>query len=69
MPAKKIRIEDLAKPVLTDAQKQALAQGEQVEVELSVPAVLSAAVERTGLEDFGPDDFHERLALWLSEMD
>ena len=69
MPAKKIRIEDLAKPVLTEAQQQALAQGEQTEVELSVPSVLSAAVERTGLEDFGPDGFRERLALWLSEMD
>ena len=23
----------------------------------------------TGLDDFGPDDFHERLGLWLSEMD
>ncbi|MGE4650517.1 MAG: sulfotransferase, partial [Myxococcota bacterium] len=69
MSAKKIRIEDLAKPILTEAQKQALAQGEQTEVDLSVPSVLSAAVERTGLEDFGPDDFRERLALWLSEMD
>ncbi len=69
MPAKKIRIEDLAKPVLTEAQQHALAHGEQTEVELSVPSVLSAAVERTGLEDFGPDDFRERLALWLSEMD
>ncbi|MFP8875782.1 MAG: sulfotransferase [Myxococcota bacterium] len=69
MPAKKIRIEDLAKPILTEAQKQALAQGEQTEVDLSVPSVLSAAVERTGLENFGPDDFRERLALWLSEMD
>ncbi|NRA08897.1 MAG: sulfotransferase [Myxococcales bacterium] len=69
MAAEKIRIEDLAKPVLTEAQQQALAHGEQTEVELSVPSVLSAAVERTGLEDFGPDDFRERLALWLSEMD
>ncbi len=32
-------------------------------------AVLEAAAERTGLDDFGPDDFHERLALWLSECD
>ena len=69
MAAEKIRIEDLAKPVLTEAQQQALAHGERTEVELSVPSVLSAAVERTGLEDFGPDDFRERLALWLSEMD
>jgi len=69
MAAKRIRIDDLAAPVLTEAQKQALAMGERTEVDLSVPAVLAAAVERTGLEDFGPDDFRERLALWLSEMD
>jgi len=31
--------------------------------------VLRAAVERTGLDDFGPGGFIERLALWLSEMD
>ena len=69
MAAERIRIEDLAEPVLTEAQRQALALGERTEVELSVESVLSAAVERTGLEDFGPDDFRERLGLWLSEMD
>ncbi len=65
----KIRIEDLAEPVLDDNQRAALAYGESTPVDLSVAAVLSAAVERTGLEDFGPPDFHERLALWLEEID
>ena len=32
-------------------------------------AVLTEAVERTGLEDFGSDDFRERLALWVGEVD
>ena len=68
-PAEKIRIEDLQEPVLNDAQKAALAFGESNPVDLSVDAVLSAAVERTGLDDFGPDDFRERLALWLAETD
>jgi len=64
-----IRIEDLAKPELSDLQKAALAYGESAEVELSVGAVLAAAVEQAGLSDFGPDDFEERLDVWLSEMD
>src|SRR5262245_47884339 len=68
-PAAKIRIDDLAKPVLSELQRAALAYGESHPVELSVSAVLRAAVERTGLEDFGPDDFRERLALQLDEVD
>jgi hypothetical protein len=67
--AKKIRIDDLNEPVLSDIQKAALAFAESRPVELSVDAVLAAAVERTGLDDFGPDDFRERLGLWLSEVD
>ncbi len=69
MAGESIRIDDLAAPVLTDVQKAALAYGETVEVELSVPAVLAAASERTGLSDFGPRDFEERLGVWLSETD
>ena len=65
----KIRIDDLRNPVLTDIQKGALAFGEASPVELTIDAVLSRAVENTGLEDFGPTDFHERLSLWLSETD
>jgi hypothetical protein len=64
-----IRIDDLADPVLNEQQRAALAFAEQSPVELSVDAVLSAAVARTGLEDFGPEDFRERLALWLEEVD
>ena len=69
MGARKIRIEDLAAPILSEAQKAALAYGDSIETDLSVEAVLAAAVEATGLEDFGPQDFRERLGLWLSECD
>jgi len=69
LPAQQIRIEDLAHPVLNEAQKAALAFGEQTRTELRIPAVLDAARSRTGLDDFGPTDFEERLGLWLSEMD
>jgi len=64
-----IRIDDLAAPVLSDLQRSALAYGESQRTDLTVDAVLERAVGATGLDDFGPDDFHERLGLWLSEMD
>jgi hypothetical protein len=65
----RIRIDDLADPVLSDHQRGALAFGESVDTELSVDAVLTAAVDQTGLDDFGPEDFRDRLALWLDEVD
>ncbi len=72
--AERIRIDDLAAPELSGAQRGALAYGEQTPVELTVDAVLAAAVERTALDDFGPESskvttFRARLALWLDEVD
>ena len=64
-----IRIDDLASPVLNDIQRMGIDYGETVHTELTVDAVCAAAVERTGLDDFGPDDFRERLGLQLAEMD
>ena len=64
-----IRIDDLAAPVLNDMQRMALRYGESVQTELTVDAVCRAAVEKTGLDDFGPDDFRERLGVQLAEMD
>ena len=64
-----IRITDLANPQLGDAQKAAIAYGDTLELDLSLNAVLAEAASQTRLDDFGPDDFHERLALWLSEVD
>jgi hypothetical protein len=64
-----IRITDLRHPQLTDIQKGALEHGERHPVALTVASVLAAAVTRTGLEDFGPADFEDRLARWLAEVD
>lgn len=69
MVADVIRITDLAAPELTDFQRAGLSFGDSLEVDMTPSAVLAAAVEETGLDAFGPDDFHERLALWLSEVD
>ena len=62
-----IRIRDLASPVLTDLQRQAIASAPQVE--MSEQAVLDAARVRTGLDDFGPEDFRERLRVWLTSFE
>jgi hypothetical protein len=60
-----IRIDDLASPVLTPFQRQAVEGARGRPVDLSVAAVLEAAVAQTGLTDFGPEDFRERLAVQL----
>ncbi len=67
--ADRIRITDLRHPLLTDVQRLALDHGERHPVELTVDSVLTAAAERTGLEDFGPEDFRARLGMWLDEVD
>lgn len=68
MAGEKIRIEDLGNPVLTEGQKAALAYAEGLDIDLSVPAVQAAASEATGLDDWGPDDYEERLGVWFDEM-
>jgi hypothetical protein len=65
--SEEIRITDLAAPVLTKTQQAILAYGETLTVDFSRDSVLAEARERTGLSDFGPDDFVERLDLLLDE--
>jgi hypothetical protein len=64
-----IRIDDLAAPVLTPMQTAAIEGAGRAPVKLAEGAVLDAAVERTGLSDFGPDDFRERLRVLLASAD
>ena len=68
MAGEKIRIEDLANPVLTPAQKAALDYAETQTIDLSIPAVMNAAEEATRLSCWGPDDWKERLGVWFDEM-
>jgi hypothetical protein len=65
--AETIRIDDLAHPRLTAVQKSALAYGENLDLDFSVDGILAAARDATGLSDFGPDDFLERLGLLVDE--
>lgn len=62
-----IEITDLKAPVLTDLQREALANAP--DVSLDEDSVLRLAREQTGLTDFGDDGFRERLRIWLQSAD
>lgn len=62
---RRLHLDDLAHPRLTDLQRAAIAAAEAAPPRLSVPAVLEAAQRDTGLDDFGPADFVERLSVWM----
>lgn len=65
--ATRISIDDLRDPQMTDAQRQMIAAVEADPPNLTEDAVLAAAREATGLSDFGPEDFHERLRRLIDE--
>jgi hypothetical protein len=58
-----IRISDLAHPVLTPAQAAAVKYAEGQPVRFDVETILAAARAKTGLHDFGREDFRARLAI------
>lgn len=64
-----IRVSDLRNPVLSETQKQTWEFAAANPVTLSVDAVLAGARKQTGMSDFGPGDFRDRLALQLDEID
>lgn len=64
-----IRIDDLAAPVLSDAQRAAIAAAGQAAIALREDVVLDAARRATGLDDFGDDGFRPRLRAWLAAAD
>jgi len=68
-PAAAIRIDDLAHPVLSAGQRAVMAWAETQPVVFREDVVLAAARERTGLADFGADDFRPRLRAWLDAAD
>jgi hypothetical protein len=64
----RIRLTDLAEPVLSEIQAAALAHATANPVTISEENVLAVARERTGLTDFGADDFRERLRVWAKSV-
>ncbi len=63
-----IHIGDLANPELSEMQEGVLTMMSANPPTLTEEAVLGAALERTGLHDFGPEDFRERLSVWLEAV-
>ncbi len=64
-----LRIPDLAAPELSATQRAIHAAAEKQPVAFQMERVLDEAARATGLSDFGPDDFRERLAVWLESFD
>jgi hypothetical protein len=62
-----IRITDLASPRLSAAQQGALDYADTLRLELSSASLLQEARRATGLSDFGPQDFLQRLDLLCDE--
>jgi len=50
-------------------QRAAVEGAAHIEVKFDQAAVLDAAREKTGLDDFGADDFRERLDVWLTSAE
>jgi hypothetical protein len=64
-----IHIDDLGAPVLTPMQKMVTEGFAGADVRFTEEAVLQEARKRTGLLDFGSDDFRERLSVWCQAVD
>ncbi len=64
-----VRIDDLAQPLLTPLQEAAIEITGKMPVTFRTEVVLEQAAERTGLSDFGADDFRERLDVWMQALD
>lgn len=67
--SKVFRVEQFRKPTLPAETRQALEAAEAEPLDMSVAGVLAAARARTGLEDFGPRDFEQRLGRLLAEVE
>jgi Sulfotransferase family len=63
-----IDLSDLHNPLLSPLQEQARSDAEAHPVTISAEQVLQSAMEQTGLSNFGAQDFHERLELWVKAI-
>jgi hypothetical protein len=65
--AEKIYMQDLANPVLSDIQREALAMTKEMVINFSIDSILADARRKTQLDNFGADDFLRRLQLLCDE--
>lgn len=69
MPDSALGIEDLTVPVLNPMQQEVLTQLDSLSVDLNPAVLINEAIEKTGLEDFGPADFHPRLQAYAEAVE
>ena len=62
-----IEITDLANPEYNDLQQSILDYGKTLDVDLNRDSIMQEARNNTGLDDFGADDFIERLDILLDQ--
>jgi len=67
--SKTFRIDGFRNPRLPEEKRRALEAAEGEPLDMSVAGVLAAGRAQTGLEDFGPVDFEERLGCLLGEVE
>ena len=65
---KVFRVDGFRNPTIPDERRRQLEAEEAQPIDMSVEGVLRDARQQTGLDDFGPMDFVERLDLLLSEV-
>src|SRR6185437_15133772 len=65
-----VRLDDLAHPEFSDEARAILAFMDEAGAQLTLDpaALMEAARSETGLDDFGPDDFVERLSVLCRAM-
>lgn len=66
--SKVFRVDGFRNPTLAAGRREELEAAEAEALDLSVEGVLEDARARTGLDDFGPMDFVERLGALLGEV-
>ncbi|CAJ1587312.1 sulfotransferase [[Mycobacterium] wendilense] len=69
MASATLDIEDLCAPVLNSTQRALLDQVAGVPVDLRPTELMRQAAERTGLHDFGSDEFQPRLARYAEAVE
>lgn len=66
--SKVFRVEQFRDPSIPEARRRELEAAEAEALDMRVEGVLAEARAQTGLDDFGPMDFTERLGLLLGEV-
>ena len=64
----KIKIDDLANPILTEFQQVAKDYGETLKLELTSEAIINQACKNSRLQDFGDEDFITRLDILMRSV-